>query len=394
MKLIRKALSNKKISRFIITPFLGGLTLFSPSMILAESQAPAHLSIEEQALVEDLVKCISNSFSGDSQSQQQSLETTSIQCFYRVIYLDEQGNIRADAEERLKSIVKITGVPLPTPTRQGQATIELQKLPSTNVFSLPVTIEGKTHPFILDMGASNSIITNQIAQKLKLKSINIPNDLLEYMVVGQSCDKLEAAMHPFPKIAIEGASAQGLMGLGLSKFLISENIAGVIGLDFFSGFDVKINPETQKLQLSPPSTISTSAIPLKGKMGLMTTQVYINGQGPFTFLLDTGAEQMVISEKLAKQLNLTKNKPTQVSGFCGNEAAYNTRLDQVSLKENTVNQIDGVIVDTKVLDTLEIDGIVGQNFLNQYQQHWQFSSPNELGFPETGGLTLSPLKSH
>lgn len=377
---------------FIFTPFLGGLTLFFPSIALADSTTPPPLSGTEQELVENLVKCISDTFSNEQQSSQQTLETTSIQCFYQVIYIDSNGNIRPDAEERLKTVVKLTGVSLPTPIRQGKASIELQKLPNTNVFTLPVTIEGQTQPFILDMGAASSVIKRELAEQLGLQSINIPSNLLEYMVVGQSCENIQATMHPFPKVAIDSATAQGLMGLGLSKLLISDQISGVIGLDFFSGFDVLINPKTLQLQLSPPSSISSSAIALNGKMGLMTTQVYINGQGPFTFLLDTGAEQMVVSEKLAKQLNLVKAEKTEVNGFCGKETAYHTQLEQVKLKDNIVSKIDGLIVDTEVLYLLEIDGIIGQNFLNQYQQHWQFSSPNELGFPETGGLTLSPLK--
>ena len=34
-----------------------------------------------------------------------------------------------------------------------------------------------------------------------------------------------------------------------------------------------------------------------------TVPVMINGQGPFDFVVDTGADRTVISEELAKQLN-------------------------------------------------------------------------------------------
>ncbi|ACK73279.1 conserved hypothetical protein [Gloeothece citriformis PCC 7424] len=381
----------KPLIQYIISPIVGGLTLFLPSVTLGESSTPPPLSIQEQKIAEDLINCISDSFTSEQSGSQQTLETTSLKCFYQIIYLDQNGEIRPDAEDRLKTLVKLTGVALPTPIREGKATIQLEKLPNTDIFTLPVTIEGNTQKFILDLGASNSIITRELAQQLKLQSIIIPSEILEYMVVGQSCANIEAAMHPFPKVAINAATAQGLMGLGLSNFVFSEAISGVVGLDFFSGFDLLINPQSLQLEILPSSAIKSKAIPLKGKMGLMTTEVYINGKGPFTFLLDTGAEKMVISEKLAQTLNMTKLEQQEVRGFCGNEPAYSTQVNQVRLQDHTLNDLEGVIVNTEVLEVLGIDGIVGQNFLNQYQQHWQFSSPNELGFPETGGLTLNPL---
>jgi hypothetical protein len=49
------------------------------------------------------------------------------------------------------------------------------------------------------------------------------------------------------------------------------------------------------------------------------------------------------------------------------------------------------VLNNELLDLLGVDGIVWQNYLNQYQQHWRFGEPNSLGFPEAGSLTLKPL---
>jgi hypothetical protein len=69
-----------------------------------------------------------------------------------------------------------------------------------------------------------------------------------------------------------------------------------------------------------------------------------------------------------------------------------TKLAQVSLQQHQSTNLDAVILGSSVLNVLGVDGIVGQNFLNQYQQHWRFGERNELGFPEEGSLVLSPLR--
>ncbi len=128
----------------------------------------------------------------------------------------------------------------------------------------------------------------------------------------------------------------------------------------------------------------------------MTAQVQINGQGPFTFLVDTGAELMVLSQDLAKRLSIdvTKAKETEVRGFCGTEKGKQIQLAQVSLQQHQAKNLDAVIIGKGVLDLLGVDGIVGQNFLNQYQQHWRFGKLNELSFPDEGTLILTPLSKN
>ena len=130
-------------------------------------------------------------------------------------------------------------------------------------------------------------------------------------------------------------------------------------------------------------------------MGVMLGEVKINGKGPFLFLLDTGADLMVLSQNLANELgvDLANTEKIDVLGFCGTEIAQKTKLDTVSLQQYEVSQLDRIIIDNQVLDLIGIDGIIGQNFLNRYQQHWRFDKSNKLGFPETGSLLLTPLEN-
>jgi clan AA aspartic protease (TIGR02281 family) len=355
------------------------------------SSAPNSLGRE---IFQQLIQCLGESIGNPQQPpSKETLEATSMKCVFKVVMLAPDGSIRPDASERLTALFKTTGINMPKPTSQGQASVQLQPLPDSRVFTVPVTIAGQSKRFLFDTGASNSIVESQIAQQLGLAGTPVPKELLEYMVVGDNCSDVKAMLHTLPTLTVDAAKVEGISGMGLPKTAIVGNLSGVLGLDFLSGFDVVLNPKTLQLKLLPPSTPTGDIIPLQGKLGVMTAQVQINGQGPFTFLLDTGADSMVVSERLAKQLSLdiSKAEKVEVRGFCGTEQGKQTKLAQVRLQQHQANDIDTVVLGRGVLDLLGVDGIVGQNFLNQYQQHWRFGELNELGFPEKGSLVLSPL---
>lgn len=355
------------------------------------ASAPNSLGKE---ILQQLIQCMSNSLTNQQQpSSKEALEAISMKCVFNIVMLAPDGSIRPDANERLTALFKTTGITMPKPTSQGQAAVQLQTLPDSRVFSVPVTIAGESRRFLFDTGASNSIVDSQIAQQLGLAGTSIPKELLQYMAVGDKCSEVKATLHSLPALTIDAAKVEGISGMGLPKTAIVGNLSGVLGLDFLSGFDIILNPKTLQLKLLPPSTPNADAIPLQGRLGVMTTQVQINGKGHFTFLLDTGADSMVISERLAQQLSLdiSQAEKVDVRGFCGTQPGKEIQLSQVKLQQHQVTNINTIVLGHGVLDLLGVDGIVGQNFLSQYQQHWRFGKLNELGFPENGSLVLSPL---
>ena len=167
-------------------------------------------------------------------------------------------------------------------------------------------------------------------------------------------------------------------------------------MDILSNFDVEINPKTQELKLLPPTPVApaniNSIIQLKTKLGVMLAEVEINGKGPFIFMLDTGAESIFISQKLASQLNISaaERQEIRVQGFCGIEMAEYAALAQVKMGNYELTNLETVILSSSVLKLLEVDGILGQNFLNNYQQYWQFKQENSQEFPTEGSLLLTP----
>lgn len=321
------------------------------------------------------------------------LQSTSMKCVIQVVILDENGKVRPDANQRITTLIKSTGMSIPKTKSQGTTTLKLETLSDNKLFTIPVKIGKINQKFILDTGASNSIIDSQIAEQLGLNGTPIPSDMLAYFVVGNHCSKITATLHQFPPLSVNEARVQGMNGMGLPKTSIPGEASGVLGLDFLKNFDVILNPQTLQLKLLPSKPIVTGGIPLKGTLGVMTTEVKINGVGPFKFLLDTGADYMVLSNRLTGKLslNMAQAKNIEVRGFCGNEPGKKITLDRVTLGQNEVKELDSVILENKALDILGVDGIIGQNFLSHYEQYWHFGPSNELGFPETGSLTLTPL---
>jgi predicted aspartyl protease len=349
-------------------------------------------------LFQSMIGCIRRDISKPSQAAPEAMQATSMHCFMKVVVLDPKGKVRADSEERLTAVVKVSGIAVEPPKSNGQASVPLQHLPDSTVFTLPVAIAGKSKTFLLDTGASSSIVDTQTAQQLGIKGIKFPNDLLKYFVVGNDCSNVNASMHVLPPLSVDKATVSGLSGMGLSRAAIPGNLSGVLGMDFLSSFDVEIDPKQKVLKLLPHSqtqvSASNDAIPLIGKMGVMTAQASINnGKVPFTFALDTGADVMVISKRTAQKLviDLANAEEIEVQGFCGREKGRKSRIQSFEMGGHHATTMDVVILNNDLLDLLGVEGIVGQSFLNQYKQYWRFGDRGVLGFPTQGSLVLKKL---
>jgi predicted aspartyl protease len=76
-------------------------------------------------------------------------------------------------------------------------------------------------------------------------------------------------------------------------------------------------------------------------------KVRINGQGPFTALLDTGANVTVLSEEVARQLGIKEGKRRKVGEYYGTSDTpptyYNTDLKQVEIGELAVKDVTAIV---------------------------------------------------
>lgn len=82
----------------------------------------------------------------------------------------------------------------------------------------------------------------------------------------------------------------------------------------------RLSPLTQK-DYDPPTNLST----VLDIYRRMTAPVRVGGKGPFPFVVDTGANQSVISRELAVQLDLTTGSIETLNGVAGVQDAVTTR---------------------------------------------------------------------
>jgi hypothetical protein len=93
----------------------------------------------------------------------------------------------------------------------------------------------------------------------------------------------------------------------------------------------------------------------------MTTPVYVNGLGPFNFMVDTGANRSGISAELALQLKLPAGEPTRVHGI-----AAPVLTDTVDIKDIRMGTVRIPLKDAPVFkrNDLGADGLIGLDLLH------------------------------
>ncbi|WP_218081687.1 retropepsin-like aspartic protease [Anthocerotibacter panamensis] len=361
-----------------------GLILFSLQLPIA---AENELGKE---LLRQVRQCVGGLVPQPQQLTKVQIEAIVQECYFNYVVLGPDGLPPPNAAERVTAFIKASGIKIPQRAGQGQTALLLEQ--RENVFLVPVNLGGQTYAFLLDTGATNTILDSQIAQRLHLRTRQVPTSLFQQGVVGNECNSANIAItvHPLPAVTLGKATVQGLTGLGLTRDFLVGGVSGAVGLDLLSAYDLVLEPQQRRLSLNPPTPTPRGAIALTGKNGLLAAQTRINGQGPFTMALDTGASTMVLSERLAGSLALqTSSETVDVQGWCGIQKAPTTTLNRVQVANFSADGLVAFILPNTLFDTLGVDGIIGQNFLNRYRQHWRFHGLTELGTVKSGSLVLT-----
>ncbi len=106
----------------------------------------------------------------------------------------------------------------------------------------------------------------------------------------------------------------------------------------------------------PPTPQTGTLIGQRDRSSRMTTKVKINGQGPYDFVIDTGANRSVIAIEIATALQLPFGVPVKVHGIASAEEAQT-----VNVKSLKASDIDAPIDNVPILSRVDLDadGILG-----------------------------------
>jgi predicted aspartyl protease len=101
--------------------------------------------------------------------------------------------------------------------------------------------------------------------------------------------------------------------------------------------------------------------------GRLTTEVYIDGQGPFNFLIDTASSRSLIFEHVRKQLGLQQSQPDLLPVYGINDVGQAMPVTPGELKvagESVKGILLGVLPDT--VPGQDPDGVLGLDVLSRY----------------------------
>ena len=102
----------------------------------------------------------------------------------------------------------------------------------------------------------------------------------------------------------------------------------------------------------------------------MTVPVMINGQGPFQFVVDTGADRTVVSEELARKLNLPKTGTAKLHAMGGAANVNLVSIDTVQVSNNIARRVRAAALPKRHVGAdglLGIDSLKGQRIVMDFE---------------------------
>ncbi len=118
--------------------------------------------------------------------------------------------------------------------------------------------------------------------------------------------------------------------------------------------------------------------------------VFVNGKGPYTFTLDTGAVTTTLSTSLARELGIAtyegdKAKATGVGG--GRVAVEFARVDTLQIGEEMIENEEVLVIDLgSALGACFTAGVIGYSSLKNYRLHVDY--PNATMLLNRNGMNL------
>jgi predicted aspartyl protease len=100
---------------------------------------------------------------------------------------------------------------------------------------------------------------------------------------------------------------------------------------------------------------------------LVVIPVFLNGRGPYKFILDTGATTSVLSVGVASRLNIRTVGSKTFLTAGGLAVAPIGSIDAVQIGAAQLRKTHIAVVDAEFLDKLQLDGVIGSDYLKQFK---------------------------
>lgn len=248
---------------------------------------------------------------------------------------------------------------------------------------VPTQVNGRgPYQFILDTGAGMSLLAPRLADELGV-------------VAGGSREgrgaagAVQVSLARVDSLAI-GEARGGPQPVGITAEVdrigtaVGHRIDGDIGYDFLKAFRLTLDYQRRVVRLAPGGrggfevagggSVSHAEVPfrLAGPVKpLVLVPAFVNGRGPHTFVLDTGASATVLSPELAAALRLETVAAEPMTGGGGMLQATLGRVALLTVGSAALQDVAVMVADFlgelgRVVGT-PLDGILGYNFLRHFR---------------------------
>ena len=105
------------------------------------------------------------------------------------------------------------------------------------------------------------------------------------------------------------------------------------------------------------------------KQALILLPVFVDGRGPYSFVLDTGAGSTVVSNELADALALPRGEKQDGRGAAGKMTLVKSQVPSLTVGDETIESFPVSVTDLSFLGRamgVQVDGALGQTFLRHF----------------------------
>jgi predicted aspartyl protease len=255
---------------------------------------------------------------------------------------------------------------------ENPAPIQFRK--ALNLIFTNVMVNGKgPYDFVVDTGASESVLSEKLAADLGLKPVT---STIMHGVGGGG--KIDTKLYSLNELSLGDVKIKNVPVGTFNDPLVTKVADGIFGTAVLADFIITVNYPESRLELSRRQTPNPSAetLPAWYFSNLLLVPLQVNGQHRGNFIVDTGAVTNVLSHNMAAALGVTEKTPgakvdVGIAGVSGVEGVV-LLVPNVTLKtaKNSETSPQVVSIDLKGISKMigtEVAGVVGYDFLSEYK---------------------------
>lgn len=312
----------------------------------------------------------------------------------------------------LSALIQLRGDQLDGGTISGSAQVPLERASGGDTPVLSFVSNAGPVRLLLDTGASSTMVTPALVQRLGLRATPLPPERFALAGGGLGCGSLKPARTRLPDLSLQAAGAapaglrlSGAEALVLPVAGLPAGIDGVLGAPSLRLTALRIDPRGERVSFGAEAVQALrpdrQQLPLRWHRGVPLVGL----RTPFglrSALADTGAEGLFLAPSLARRLPpLSRAQETRLVGFCGEQTVQRQRFAELGLagvggteagaasptsistqdqaeglgaEQDNPPPVEGIVTDNPIFEQLGVEAIAGQELLRSRIQLWRLDT--------------------